>query len=151
GGDDEPVWDGTLNKGENYRFTAAAWDTSDVGTYHVTSIKPVGTVVNCYDDNGASFFPVINSQAIGIVNDFEPSGELETVSLVGSEVVLRYANYPDGLHADVFDASGRKVSEIVSPRESGKITWGQDHGPGVYFIKVDDTRSDLTRKVVITR
>ncbi|MBN2378745.1 T9SS type A sorting domain-containing protein [candidate division WOR-3 bacterium] len=84
----------------------------------------------------------------------EPPGNFDNwdVSVtLGQEIVLKYSNQPSGFHAHVFDASGRKVSEIHSPEQSGVIIWGQHYEPGVYFIRIDDTGSNLTRKVVIMR
>jgi len=54
---------------------------------------------------------------------------------VGQQVTLRYSNYQQGFHAEVFDASGCKVDEIRLPLPSGTISWGGCYGSGVYFMK----------------
>jgi len=54
---------------------------------------------------------------------------------IGRQVDIRYANYPQGFHAEIFDASGRKVDMLQSTASSGTITWGSGFSPGVYFIK----------------
>ncbi|MBD3284780.1 hypothetical protein GF359_00410 [candidate division WOR-3 bacterium] len=68
---------------------------------------------------------------------------------VGSRIAISYANYPQGFHASVFDASGRKVDVLNSTGKSGTITW-EGHGPGVYFI-VPETGGDEAQKVVLVR
>ncbi|MBN2379119.1 hypothetical protein JXM67_04895 [candidate division WOR-3 bacterium] len=80
-----------------------------------------------------------------------PVSDYEVISSVGSEVVLRFADCPQGFHAVIFDASGRMVDEIHPNQQSGTITWGEDYGPGVYFInpKSNDRASAL--KVVLNK
>jgi hypothetical protein len=85
---------------------------------------------------------------------------------IGNEIVLRYSNCPQGFHASVFDASGRKVDELHSPDASGTITWPvtpvtrpvtrpvtpiTHHSPGVYFIRLSSERSIVVRKVILVR
>ncbi len=76
---------------------------------------------------------------------------LEVVSSTGREIALRYSNYTNGFHGNVFDASGRKVSEILNTKESGTLTWGEGVSPGVYFIRVESAISPLVQKVVLVR
>jgi len=73
----------------------------------------------------------------------------EIVFSVGHNVVLRFHDRPQGFHAAVFDASGRKVDEIVSTNQSGSIVWGECYGPGVYFIQEKTQYHCSTRKVVL--
>lgn len=68
---------------------------------------------------------------------------------VGSEVALRYSDFPQGFRASIFDASGRKVDEIHSALSSGTIVWGECYGPGVYFIKLN--KGGVSAKVVIIK
>jgi hypothetical protein len=70
---------------------------------------------------------------------------------VGTQIVLRYNNHPEGFHVSVFDAIGRKVDELHSTGTVGTITWGQGYGPGVYFIRVEGAASHITQKVVLVR
>ncbi|MEA3310702.1 MAG: T9SS type A sorting domain-containing protein [candidate division WOR-3 bacterium] len=70
-------------------------------------------------------------------------------SPIGSEIVLRYEDCPQGFHASVFDASGRRVDELHSTEQSGMITWGKCYGPGVYFIRVESRSSSAVEKVIL--
>lgn len=71
----------------------------------------------------------------------------EVTSTIGSHIVLRYENRPQGFHAAVFNASGQKVDEIHSTETSGSVTWGEGHSPGVYFIMPTD--GELSKQKVI--
>jgi hypothetical protein len=57
GGTETNVWQGTLNRGEYYRYTTGAAATEHA-IYHVTASEGVGTIANCYDKNGATFLPL---------------------------------------------------------------------------------------------
>ena len=76
--------------------------------------------------------------------------QFEVLTSVGSQIILRYSDCPQGFHAEVFDATGRKVDEIKSPAQNGVLTWGEKHSPGVYFFKVVEGRKELVQKVVLT-
>jgi len=74
----------------------------------------------------------------------------EIIISIGDRIALHYTDSPQGFHAAVFDATGRKVDEIHSECASGTITWGTVAPPGVYFIKpISGTSS--TRKAVLIR
>jgi len=79
------------------------------------------------------------------------SSDWEVLNPVGSRIVLRYGERPEGFCAHVFDATGRKVDELESAAPSGTIMWGDGQSPGVYFIRVSGTSSSLTRKVALVR
>lgn len=72
-----------------------------------------------------------------------------TGSTVGAEIVLRYQDFPEGFKATVFDASGRKVDELHSAGSEGKLTWGKDFEPGVYFIRAESAGGRKAQKVVL--
>jgi len=74
----------------------------------------------------------------------------DVASSIGSKIVLRYVDYPQGLHVSIFDASGQKVGEIHSTETAGTIEWGQDQQAGVYFIR-QVSGSPSVRKVVLVR
>jgi hypothetical protein len=80
----------------------------------------------------------------------------EVVTSIGPQIVLRYADRPEGFHAFVFDATGRKVDELHSSQTSGTVTWGECYGcygcygPGVYFIVLTDKEVSV-RKVILIR
>ncbi len=76
------------------------------------------------------------------------------LSPVGSEIVLRYSDFPHGFHAQVFDALGQKVAELHSVSPSGTLTWGEDDGcysPGVYFIRSSSEEPSVTQKVILIK
>ncbi|MEA3311808.1 MAG: hypothetical protein U9Q76_06275, partial [candidate division WOR-3 bacterium] len=73
----------------------------------------------------------------------------EVVTSIGPQIVLRYADRPDGFHASIFDAAGRKVDEIHATESSGMITWGRCYGPGVYFIVPSVGKSSAQKVVLI--
>jgi len=89
---------------------------------------------------------------VGVVEQpiVEKPPDWEVITSIGSQIVLRYQDRPDGFRASIFDASGRKVDELKSPVQTGVLTWGECYGPGVYFIK-PVVKSEETRKVVLTK
>ncbi|MBN2379496.1 hypothetical protein JXM67_06810 [candidate division WOR-3 bacterium] len=105
-------------------------ETEDLWLFKVDSLGNIGVLEE----------PV--KQTLGLYWDISKS--------VGSQVVLNYADYSQGFNAEVFDASGRRVDELHSSQPSGTLSWGEHHGPGVYFIKpvIDGTRA---QKVVLVR
>ncbi|MBA7628224.1 hypothetical protein ES703_35700 [subsurface metagenome] len=76
---------------------------------------------------------------------------LHVFTSVGSQIVLRYSNSPQGFHAEVFDALGRRVDELNATGASGTITWGKCYVPGVYFIRVRSRCSLTIQKVILIR
>jgi hypothetical protein len=83
------------------------------------------------------------------VNPPYPSWEL--ISSCGSSITLKYSGYPDGFHASVFNASGRKVDGIYATSSAGTATWGDNHSPGVYFIRTCSKGISLVRRVLIVQ
>ncbi|TKJ41401.1 hypothetical protein CEE36_08075 [candidate division TA06 bacterium B3_TA06] len=73
----------------------------------------------------------------------------EVITSIGSQIVLRYQDSPDGFRASIFDASGRKVDEIESPAQNGTLTWGENHSPGVYFIVPQDSQAPALKVVLV--
>lgn len=73
---------------------------------------------------------------------------------VGQQIVLQYSDFPQGFHAQVFDAIGQKVDELHSVSPSGTLTWGEDDGcysPGVYFIRSSSEEPSVTQKVILIK
>ncbi|MBA7674312.1 hypothetical protein ES703_82522 [subsurface metagenome] len=52
------------------------------------------------------------------------------VNSIGSQIVLRYSDRPQGFHAAIFNASGQKVDELHSDLQASTITWGRGDEPG---------------------
>ena len=77
-----------------------------------------------------------------------PPLSFEVVVSIGPQIVLSYENYPQGFHASIFDATGRKVDELHATGASGTITWGETQTPGVYFIR-STSGTAAVRKVIL--
>jgi len=80
----------------------------------------------------------------------EKPPDWEVITSIGSQIVLRYQDRPDGFRASIFDASGRKVDELHSDLTQDAIEWGEDHNPGVYFIVPEGSEAP-SQKVVLIR
>lgn len=101
---------------------------------------------------------LLKTDSLGYVGVSEPVTKPDQtawlmVSPIGSTVTLRYANRPQGFHATIYDASGRKIDELHSSQAQGTIVWGGGrgcYGPGVYFVKEESGRS-ATQKIVLIR
>ncbi|MEA3311831.1 MAG: hypothetical protein U9Q76_06390 [candidate division WOR-3 bacterium] len=88
---------------------------------------------------------------IGVVEPpiVEKPPNWEVMTSIGSQIVLRYQDSPDGFRASIFDASGRKVDEVHATESSGMITWGRCYGPGVYFIVPQDSQAPALKVVLV--
>lgn len=94
---------------------------------------------------------LIKTDEYGMVAVQEPVADVEQdwelVSAIGSEIVLRYEDKPDGFHARVFDASGRLVDEVHSTQTAGSVIWGEAAPDGVYFIQ--EVSAESTQKIIL--
>ncbi|TKJ43080.1 hypothetical protein CEE36_04855, partial [candidate division TA06 bacterium B3_TA06] len=90
---------------------------------------------------------------VGVVEQpiVEKPPNWEVITSIGSQIVLRYQDRPDGFRASIFDASGRKVDEVHATESSGMIIWGRCYGPGVYFIVLKSAGATKAQKVVLIR
>ena len=91
---------------------------------------------------------------VGVVEQpiVEKPPDWEVITSIGSQIVLRYQDRPDGFRASIFDASGRKVDEVHATESSGMITWGRCYGcygPGVYFIVPSEGKASAQKVVLI--
>ena len=68
---------------------------------------------------------------------------------VGREIILHYSDCPQGFHAAIYDASGRRLDELHSTERSGMIVWGECYGPGVYFIVPDESKVNPLKVVLV--
>lgn len=138
--DGEELW------GQNYGICINSVRQTDDGGYILTGYKDF-------------FLWLIKTDSLGYVSLAEeppvtpvthPSNWQISAS-IGPQITLRYTNHPQGFHAFIFDAVGRRVAEIHSAGTSGTITWGDGHKPGVYFIRVESGASRQMQKVVLIR
>lgn len=67
---------------------------------------------------------------------------------IGREIVIRYSNLSESTMLNVYDVLGRMVDVIETTGSSGHVTWGQNHRPGVYFIR-EATTSTTARVVIV--
>jgi hypothetical protein len=75
----------------------------------------------------------------------------QVLNPVGQRIVLQYSDCPHGFHAEVFDATGRKVDELKSPAQNGILTWGEKHSTGVYFFRSLGSKRETVKKAVLMR
>ncbi len=115
---------------------------TDAGRY--VSVGDIDSMFSMIDANEDGW---INISEVGESSSFLPEQEVLSSSPAG--IILKYANCPDGFHAMVFDASGRKIDEIKTAAASGTVAWGSKERAGVYFIK--ETSGGSTHKAVLIR
>ncbi len=151
GGNDTLIWQGSVNKGECYEYTCPAGLQGDRAIYHVIASDTVVTLGGYIGSTSfADFFPMLHwDKPIAVGEGPATVTRLEVVNPVCSQITLRYSNCPGGIHASVYDASGRKADELHSSRTQGTLEWGGGERPGVYFIKVNSDGSTL--KVILIK
>jgi len=88
---------------------------------------------------------------LNILEPVTPIIPVTKLNPIGHQVIIKYSSHPGGFHANVFDASGRKVDELHSPGTQGTLTWGEGFKTGMYFIKSIDTHNRSTHKVVLVK
>jgi hypothetical protein len=58
GGNETLIYEGTLNRGNFYRYTCPIGDADAHAIYHVVASEPVATVGSCMDNRGSDFMPL---------------------------------------------------------------------------------------------
>ncbi len=145
-----PRWERTY-KGEGHAYGSCVQATSDGGYIIVGSTHPSGAEERD--------LWLIKTDSLGYVDAVVEDRVVEApnwklVTSIGPQIVLRYADHPQGFHASIFDATGRKVDELHATESSGMITWGKCYGCygcyelGVYFIR-SSSGSATAGKVVL--
>ncbi len=144
--DGDTSW--TRTYGENPESDGAFWVLqASEGGYIMTGRTET------WASGGSDLF-IMKTDSLGYVEVKEESSvahqlDFEIASPIGSRIVLQYKDRPEGFHAQVFDASGRKVDEIDSQTQSGTLTWGSHHNSGVYFIVPTDGEVNAYKVILI--
>jgi len=108
-----------------------------------------------YNSDGSIDLLLIKTDSLGRVEGIEDepvvdeAANWQLVSSIGHSIVLEYHDFPQGFHASIFDATGRRVDEIESPAQNGVLTWGENHSPGVYFIVLGDKEVSVQKVILI--
>ncbi|MBD3285577.1 hypothetical protein GF359_03925 [candidate division WOR-3 bacterium] len=144
----DTVW--TRTYGENPQYDRANWVLTEYdGNYIFTGSTET------WASAGTDLF-IIKTDSAGNIDAVleNPITDLdfEILTTVGNQIVLlMYSDRPEGISLEVFDASGRMVDEIRSLSSSGTVSWGQNHTPGVYFIKEISDKPLTAQKVILVR
>jgi hypothetical protein len=112
----------------------------------------VTTGITNSQSNGGSDLWLIKEDShekVGIPVTHPQSSDLKVGSSIGSTVILRYFNFPNGFRASVFDASGRRVEELCSAQTQGSITWGAGERPGVYFVVAEGSKAKPAKVILV--
>jgi photosystem II stability/assembly factor-like uncharacterized protein len=162
----DTLWTRAFGKENNTNSGMCVHQTSDRG-YIITGYMHSGSIYQ--DDHNLC---LIKTDSLGYLSvTEEPSvthpSNWQIAASIGRQITLRYTNHPQGFHASVFDASGRKVDELHSADASGTITWPvtppvtlathpvthpvTHPSPGAYFIRVESDKSGSAHKVVLMK
>jgi hypothetical protein len=157
--DNEPIRWTTL-----FEYTPP-WGADTVNSYFDNRYHTIPPAVACCNDRLVWVYSRLNTdtifEAFAMITDWdmgigiaeppivEKPPNWEVITSIGSQIVLRYQDSPDGFRASIFDALGRKVDEIHATGASGMITWGRWHSPGVYFIVPQDSQAPALKVVLV--
>lgn len=105
---------------------------------YLVQTRDKGFIITGYCNEGDLY--LLKTDSLGLLGvTEEPVIEAEVGWKVGSPIGRRiavfYNDLPQGLHARIYNVAGQQVDEIHASGNSGFITWGINHPPGVYFIQ----------------
>jgi len=157
--DDEPIRRTNL-----FEYTPA-WGADTVNSYFNNRTHTQFPAVGVCEDRIVWVYSRLNTdtifEAFAIITDWdmgvgvaeppivEKPPNWEVITSIGSQIVLRYHDRPDGFRASVFDATGRKVDECHSNQTSGTLIWGEGASPGVYFIVPSASEAQASKVILI--
>jgi hypothetical protein len=157
--DNEPIRRTTL-----FEYTPP-WGADTVNSIINNYPRTQPPAVACCDDRLVWVYSRLNTDTIfeawAIITDWdmgvgvveppivEKPSNWEVVTSIGSQIVLRYHDRPDGFRASIFDALGRKVDELMSPSQEGVLIWGENRSSGVYFIVPQDSQAPALKVVLV--
>jgi len=145
--DGDVIWSRTYG-GENLDLAYSVQQTKD-GGFILTGLT-YSFAPGTYNYDLWMIKTDANGDTLAIADQpFTSSASFLEVLPIGRRIVMRYEDMPDGFHASVFDATGRKVDEVHATESSGMITWGKCYGPGVYFIVPSEGKASVQKVVLI--
>ncbi|TKJ44015.1 hypothetical protein CEE36_02530 [candidate division TA06 bacterium B3_TA06] len=165
---------GYIQNNEPIRWTNLFEYTPPLGADTINSIinnypRTQPPAVACCDDRLVWVYSRLNTdtifEAFAMITDWDmgvgvaeqppvpvtPVTHWQITMSVGRQIVLRYADSPQGFHASVFNAAGQKVDELHSTLTGGTVEWGDGFSPGVYFIVPETQGAVRAQKVVLLR
>jgi len=88
-----------------------------------------------YNPQSSGSLPLITAQP----NPFNPS---VNISINAKETVRSLS---------IYDASGRMIADLLPLLHSGKVNWQYNGPSGMYFIKVQASGKDFTKRIILLR
>lgn len=146
--------DTVYHESKYYEGVLAPWGSSKTTFPEWTAANPSNFKItfSCTPDEGDSLVSRPLSRTFywtSVEEDIHSPSRFEVTRSIGRDIQISYQNQPGGIRVIVYDASGRRVDELISEAPSGTINWGQGFRPGVYFISVQGANLVTPLKVIL--